>query len=423
MGIHQLTSLACAVMITAILVLFPLVSGSPFPGQHFTVWNNPSVVAHHRPVVAAHYQPAVVAHHQPAVVGYRQPAVVAHQQPAVVAHHQPVGVRYHEPTFVAHHRPAVISYRQPAVVTHYNTPIVSHFNPAVVRFQTKSLVGCSSGNFVKQTRCQADFLKQTLNELKSDSREGKYITRVIEGSACLNSLDDAINAMEQSTKLVESAEKEILTLTDKARLMQTKTDTVALVKDAADILRLLEDLIPKIAPANPEICGASSEETFDALRDIADMMVDISKDKNIQLTNKTNNDLEKSGRVIIGVTTFVTQLRGSFSQLKQSCSADKNYNIEAIKAIGETMDNLANLFGVLGGFGDAEEIRKQGAFATRVADAVNNLGLNLDSGTLNCETPGSFKVAAQTLDDLADIIADVGIEELQKQIGIKVFEL
>merc|ERR1712128_240234 len=172
MGIHPLTSLACAVMITAILVLFPLVSGSPFPGQHFTVWNNPSVVAHHRPVVAAHYQPAVVAHHQPAVVGYRQPAVVAHQQPAVVAHHQP----------------AVISYRQPAVVTNYNTPIVSHFNPAVVRFQTKSLVGCSSGNFVKQTRCQADFLKQTLNELKSDSRLGKYITRVIEGSACLNSL-------------------------------------------------------------------------------------------------------------------------------------------------------------------------------------------------------------------------------------------
>merc|ERR1712123_4364 len=226
MGIHQLTSLACAVMITAILVLFPLVSGSPFPGQHFTVWNNPSVVAHHRPVVAAHYQPAVVAH--------RQPAVVAHQQPAVVAHHQPVGVRYHEPTFVAHHRPAVISYRQPAVVTNYNTHIVSHFNPAVVRFQTKSLVGCSSGNFVKQTRCQADFLKQTLNELKSDSRVGKYITRVIEGSACLNSLDDAINDIEQSTKLVESAEKEIITLTKKAREMQTKTDTVALVKDAAD---------------------------------------------------------------------------------------------------------------------------------------------------------------------------------------------
>jgi len=423
MGIHQLTSLACAVMITAILVLFPLVSGSPFPGQHFTVWNNPSVVAHHRPVVAAHYQPAVVAHHQPAVVGYRQPAVVAHQQPAVVAHHQPVGVGYHKPTFVAHHRPAVISYRKPAVVTNYNTPFVSHFNPAVVRFQTKSLVGCSSGNFIKQTRCQADLLKKTLNELKSDSRVGKYITRVIEGSACLNSLDDAINAMEQSTKLVESAEKEIITLTEKARLMQTKTDTVALVKDAADILRLLEDLIPKIAPANPEICGASPEETFDALRDIADMMVDISKDKNIQLTYETNNDLEKSVRVIIGVTTFVTQLRGSFSQLKQSCSADKNYNIEAIKAIGETMDNLANLFGVLGGFGDAEEIRKQGAFATRVADAVNNLGLNLDSGTLNCETPGSFKVAAQTLDDLADIIADVGIEELQKQIGINVFEL
>lgn len=393
-------------MISAILVLIPLVSGSPLPGQYFSVWNTPSVVAHPQPV-AAYHQPAVVAHHQPAVVGYKKPAFVGYQKPAVVAKYQP----------------AVINYHKPAVVTNYKTPVVSHYNPAVVSYQTKPLVGYSSGNIIKQTRYQADSLKQTLRQLKKDPVAGKYIDQVITGSACLNRLDDAINAIEQSTKLVESAEQEILSLVEKARQMQTKTDTVALVKDAADILRLLEALIPKIAPAHPQVCGASSEVAFDDLRSIADLMVKVSEDRNINLSYETKNQLTRSGQVIIGVTTFLTQLRASFSQLQQQCSPNKNYNVEAINAIGETMDNLANLFGVLGGFEDGAQIRTQGAFAKRVAAAIGGNLRDLDLGNLNCETPGSFKIAAETLDDLAVIIADVGLEDLQKQIGINVFEI
>merc|ERR1719348_2979465 len=136
-------------MISAILVLIPLVSGSPLPG-HFSVWNHP----------------AVVAHHQPAFVGYQKPAVVAKYQPAV------------------------INYHKPAVVTNYKTPVVSHYKPAVVNYQTKPLVGYSSGNIIKQTRYQADSLKQTLGQLKKDPVAGKYIDQVITGSACLNNLDD-----------------------------------------------------------------------------------------------------------------------------------------------------------------------------------------------------------------------------------------
>ena len=48
---------------------------------------------------------------------------------------------------------------------------------------------------------------------------------------------------------------------------------------------------------------------------------------------------------------------------------------------------------------------------------INKLG-DLDLGTLECDTPGSFKVAADTLDDLAGIIEDVGIEKLAEQLGL-----
>ena len=43
----------------------------------------------------------------------------------------------------------------------------------------------------------------------------------------------------------------------------------------------------------------------------------------------------------------------------------------------------------------------------------------LDVGTLDCSRPGDTSLAAQTLDDVADLIADVGLEQLAKQLGVE----
>ena len=44
--------------------------------------------------------------------------------------------------------------------------------------------------------------------------------------------------------------------------------------------------------------------------------------------------------------------------------------------------------------------------------------LILDIGNFECNTPGSFKVAAQALDDIANLIEEVGIEKLCQQLGL-----
>ena len=56
----------------------------------------------------------------------------------------------------------------------------------------------------------------------------------------------------------------------------------------------------------------------------------------------------------------------SFPKFDKFCTRDKEYNVEAITAIGEMMTNLADLFAVLGQITDAEEIRKQGDFTKKV---------------------------------------------------------
>ena len=98
------------------------------------------------------------------------------------------------------------------------------------------------------------------------------------------------------------------------------------------------------------------------------------------------------------------------------------------------MTDLADLFAVLGGISDAEEIRKQGDFTKKVVVSrpiryylmfltlllqanINKLG-NLDLGSLECNKAGSFKVAAETLDDVAQLIEDVGLQTLCNQLDL-----
>ena len=50
--------------------------------------------------------------------------------------------------------------------------------------------------------------------------------------------------------------------------------------------------------------------------------------------------------------------------------------------------------------------------------AINKSSL-VDVGSLDCNRPGDTSLAAQTLDDIADLVAEVGIEQLAKQLGVE----
>jgi len=277
----------------------------------------------------------------------------------------------------------------------------------------------SGGDIIKQTRTQAESLKTTLKYLASTPGPAEILNRIIndKNNVCLNSVEEAIEAVETSTKIVEDAAPEIKQLIESIKIFEKLTDTTTVVRESADILRLLEVLLPKLAPSSPAVCEASNAQAFGSLRSLAVLVDELSSTTDFYMTSRTRQELKRSAKIISGVTTFITQLNKSFSKFEQFCTSDKEYNIEAITAIGEMMTGLADLFGVLGGLSDAEEIRKQGNFINKVVASIKKLG-DLDLGTLECDTPGSFKVAADSLDDLAGIIEEVGIEKLAEQLGL-----
>merc|ERR1712086_1032675 len=195
-----------------------------------------------------------------------------------------------------------------------------------------------SSDFVQQTRTQANSLKNTLMSLASIPGAKRIINRIIndDNNVCLNSVEEAIEAVETSAKIVESAGPEIKNLIKTVEAFEKITDTPTVVREAANILRLLEVLIPKLAPANIQVCGASNTQAFGSLRSLAALVNELSNSNELYMPPQSREELKTSGKIISGVTSFLVKLNKSFTKFDKFCTSDK-YNIEAITAIGEMM--------------------------------------------------------------------------------------
>ena len=269
-----------------------------------------------------------------------------------------------------YHSPRLISYNRP----YYQLPQFI-IMPFTAFSNSNSNSRSISGDFAQETRKQAEALKKTLKTLSQTSGPAAILNSVIEdvNNVCLNSVDEAIDAIETSTKLIEASAPEIKQLIKIVEDFQKLTDKPTVLRESANILRLLEVLIPKLAPVNPKVCGATTAEAFGSLRALATLVDELSSSNSLVLRSQTRQQLKTSAKVISGVTVFLVQLQETFEKFDQFCTSDREYNIEAISAIGDMVSSLADLFGVLGGIKDGNEIRKQGDFTKKVVVSIKKI--------------------------------------------------
>ena len=86
----------------------------------------------------------------------------------------------------------------------------------------------------------------------------------------------------------------------------------------------------------------------------------------LPLSPAGRGQLRESANTISAVTTFLGQLGDNFAKFQEVCTPDRQYNIEAISAVGDLMVNLADMFGALGGVQTGQNIRKGKAFVARI---------------------------------------------------------
>merc|ERR1719414_846701 len=268
-----------------------------------------------------------------------------------------------------------------------------------------------TGDIIADTRSLSNHVQATLRKLAADPASAAIVNRIIndKDNICLGNLEDGIAGIETATQLVERAGGDIKNLIAKVESIGALTDPATVVRAVADILLIVEPVVNKIAPENPIICSATPDQAFGSLRSLAALVDELSNTNQLALSIEGRQQLKDSASTISAVTTFLTQLRSTFAKFSKTCTADKEYNIEAISAVGDLMINLADMFGSLGGIQKGLQIAKGKDYVNKLVAQLNKIG-NLGLGSIDCTRPGDFSVAASTMKDLATIIDEVGIE-------------
>merc|ERR1711892_40543 len=276
-----------------------------------------------------------------------------------------------------------------------------------------------SDDIVKQTRAQAESLKDDLKSLGRNPRAAQIVNKVFSdrNNVCIKSMDDAIEAIETSTKLFENAGSEIKQLINTLGVFERKIDTPAAVRETAKIIRLLDILIPKLTPDTFSKCNPSSTNVFGSLQSLAGLVDELSSKDDIYFSTQKRQSLKSSAKIVIKVTDFLSKLTNKFSRFDRFCTSDKSYNIEVITALSEMMADLAGLYRALDGHDAAFEISKQGDFTQKVVANLKQLG-DLELISLDCNKAGSFQGIANAVEDLAGLIEEVGLDNLCNQLNL-----
>jgi len=292
------------------------------------------------------------------------------------------------------------------------------FNGIIGRNQaTGALKQASSGDIIEQTRTQADTLKSTLRTITKMSEAAPILEKVFaerSDEACINNMEEAIEAIETSTKLFENAGTEIKLLVKTVEEFQKIKDVSKAVKQAAKIIRLVDVLIPKLSPPF-STCKSASNNVLLAPRGLGSLLVDLSSTDDLYYTPQVRQSLKSSAKILSKATSFLA--KASHFNFDHFCSKDTEQNKEFITAIGNMMSDLAELYIDLGGDIAAEQIKKKENFAKKIVAKID-LFKELDLVTLDCATPGSTEQVAQTIEDFGVLIDDIGMDNLCSHLDL-----
>merc|ERR1711892_52877 len=243
-------------------------------------------------------------------------------------------------------------------------------------------------DIIKQTRTQANALKNTLRTLSNKPEASPILDKVFseKSNDCIKNMDEAIEAIETSTKLFENAGDEIKLLLKAVKEIQTIDDTPDVVRRTANIIRLLDVLVPKITPST-SVCQTTSADVLGSMRRLSTLVTDLSVQDDLYYSTNGRQTLTTSAQILSNVTSFLT--KESNFNFEHFCTKDREYNTEFITA--------------LGGLTAANQLTNHEVFTKKSVTRINNLGY-LDMAGVDCNTPGSSQLVANTLDDLAGII-------------------
>ena len=211
-----------------------------------------------------------------------------------------------------------------------------------------------------------DSLKNTLIFLARKPEAAPIIEKVFAGrkdNTCITNMEEAIEAIETTTKQVENAGTEIKLLLEYVQEFSKIQNMSEVVRQSAKIIGLLDDLIPKLSfPSSA--CKPSSADDLLSMRNLGSLLIDLSAKDDLYYTPQVRQILNNSAETLSKATTFLE--KESHFTFDHFCTNNIGPGKDFITAVSNLMGDLADLYNELEGDIAAKDIRKQQDFTQKL---------------------------------------------------------
>ena len=228
------------------------------------------------------------------------------------------------------------------------------------------VAGPDSGDIIEQTRSQMDSLKNTIIFLARKPEAAPILEKVFAGrnnNTCITNIEEAIEALETTTKLVENAGAEINLLIEAVQEFPKFKNMSNVVRQSAKIIGLLDVLIPKLSPPS-STCIPSSTDDLLSMRNLGSLLIDLSAKDDLYYTPQVRQILNNSAETLSKATTFLE--KESHFTFDHFCTNNIGPGKDFITAVSNLMGDLADLYNELEGDIAAKDIRKQQDFTQKL---------------------------------------------------------
>ena len=228
----------------------------------------------------------------------------------------------------------------------------------------------SADDVGQSLRTMSDTLTTNLRILSSEPRAVLVMDKIFTANnTCLKNIDEVITAIQESTKIVEAASGELKSLNNQVESLVEMTDEAEVLIQVAAIFRAMEPLLEDLSPAIPagKVCESSSENTEAYLRSLATILHEFSYNPEVSRDHETRNTNQKAGDTLFAVSAFIGQLRIQSERFQSFCHPSKESTMSGVRALGEILGSMADMFSVLGNLRIGKKIRQGKVMADRIA--------------------------------------------------------
>merc|ERR1711892_1333568 len=273
-------------------------------------------------------------------------------------------------------------------------------------------------DLINRTRWSTDVMKLNLQIMAQNEVGLQFMKDLIDTNPCVSNQEGFLALIEHGTRVVENARPELGEIILNIASFNGERNISVMLRKSADLLTQFETLFPKLQPITFLMqCFVGVEEGLYSMRELALILYRMSKTDSNIFSEAIKEKMLKTAYITEVFTNLMDHFQENLSQ--RDCLTNKNFMGFGIDLFVKTLKDVAEGLGNLGYFVEAKQIRQHAAFTQASMNTLDHLDeLRVPD---DCSY-GALNRGASHLDDLANIIDEVGLESLAIELGV-VFRL